>query len=576
MLPVFTKTYILPFGSKISSVVCTPEDITQKTIDSKIKPASKSMTLMSIKKSNDDDTIVEDKGFYQTEDMYPEDWFDYIIGAGLHNEKHVNILSVRFYPIRYIPCSNTIVQAKNFDIDISYEKPVEPLSFASEYDMVIICPKSFSKLLKPLVNHKNNLGIRTTLKTTQSIYLDATLGRYDKIGRDKPEKIKYFIENALEEWGIKYVLLVGGMKGQLRKWYVPVRYSRTRNPFDIEHLEKFFVTDLYYADIYDSDGHFSDWDTNNNLIIAEFPEDEPDYLPDVSVGRLPCRNRGQVKIVVNKIIEYETNTFGSDWFKNMTCIAGDTFPNTRPEHEDYDVYEGEVETEVSSSYLIPLGFNVKKLYASLDTLNGYEDIVDVLHNGSGIAHFAGHGNPAVWSTHEPNNTSWLVDFLTIDMASIRNGNETPVVVVGGCSNSKFDVTILNLIRGFLRNPLRYFGPDGKFGRTDWIPNCWSWHFVRLDNGGAIGVIGHTGLSLGYPGSSGMNGLAPWIEVRFFHAYANQDKTFLGEAHAQSLTDYINIIGNVDKYFDDRKTIETFALIGDPSLKIGGYPSVPTT
>jgi len=37
-------------------------------------------------------------------------------------------------------------------------------------------------------------------------------------GRDNPEKIKYFIKTAVEQWGIKYVMLVGDYKK------IPVRY----------------------------------------------------------------------------------------------------------------------------------------------------------------------------------------------------------------------------------------------------------------------------------------------------------------------------------------------------------------
>ena len=38
---------------------------------------------------------------------------------------------------------------------------------------------------------------------------------------------------------------------------------------------------------------------------------------------------------------------------------------------------------------------------------------------------------------------------------------------------------------------------------------------------------------------------------------------------QTITDYINIIGNVNEDQIDRKTIEEHVLLGDPSLKIGG-------
>ena len=67
------------------------------------------------------------------------------------------------------------------------------------------------------------------------------------------------------------------------------------------------------------------------------------------------------------------------------------------------------------------------------------------------------------------------------------------------------------------------------------------------------------------------GLTGWIMPRFYDCYTNQSKNILGETHAQAITDYIHIIGRVNSDSADRKTIEELILIGDPSLKIGGYP-----
>ena len=78
------------------------------------------------------------------------------------------------------------------------------------------------------MDHKNAHDMQTLLKTTEDIYAEYT-------GVDNPEKIKYFIKDAIEEWGVTYVLLVGGLKSPLwarprddpnqgtRDWHVPVR-----------------------------------------------------------------------------------------------------------------------------------------------------------------------------------------------------------------------------------------------------------------------------------------------------------------------------------------------------------------
>ena len=95
-----------------------------------------------------------------------------------------------------------------YAISINEKKTNVNYQLDEEYDMVIIAPSMFSENLQPLIVHKDVYGVKTFLKTTQEIY-----DEYD--GRDKPEKIKYFIKDAIETNNISYVLLVGGRVGQL-------------------------------------------------------------------------------------------------------------------------------------------------------------------------------------------------------------------------------------------------------------------------------------------------------------------------------------------------------------------------
>jgi len=209
------------------------------------------------------------------------------------------------------------------------------------YDLLIIAPQKFSKYIRPLVNHKNKFGVKTILAELEDVYKQMHWN-----GRDDAEKIKYFIKKSIEEWGIKYVLLIGGRKNQRASetWWIPVRYSHLDRKYD-DLIERKFLSDLYFADIYDENGNFSSWDTNNNGIYGEWVEDEaaediPDLFPDVYVGRLPCRNAIEVRQMVKKIIKYETGKCSDYWFKTMVVVAGDTYP------EKTEYYDGEVYTQM--------------------------------------------------------------------------------------------------------------------------------------------------------------------------------------------------------------------------------------
>ncbi len=433
------------------------------------------------------------------------------------------------------------------------------------YDLVIIAPRTFSRALQPLIAHKNNHLVETLLKTTEDIY-----NEYE--GRDKPEQIKYFIKDAIETWDISYVLLVGGKQGQRNTWYVPARYSHLDDWSDWDYQ---YLSDLYYADIYKDDGTFEDWDSNGNGIFAEWSRDSEqkdilDLHPDVSVGRLACRNTLEVHTVVKKIITYETQTAGQSWFRHMIVAGGDTFPNP------YDEYEGEMEATRSATYMDSIIDSTTYLFSSDETLTKRIDLVRALNRGAGFVHLAGHGTPSIWSTHPPHDIdNWTDGIGLADMVRLRNRDTLSIYVIGGCHTHKFDVTIQEFFKGVLTNGLHYFSPDnddfGAYWLYEWVPECIGWRLISIRHGGAIATIGNTGLGYGTPGNSTLDGLGGWLETRFFHAIGVQGKTILGEAHCQALSDYIDKDDvDVNKDRIDRKTVEQWVLLGDPSLKIGGY------
>ena len=586
MLPVYRKTFVYPFGTKILDVNCDIVGVVEENIKQKITPAPDAIPISSVtnsKISNIQNSATLDENVYNNAEFYPDTWYKYSVTCGLDtNGSHVVYLILDFYPVRYSPKTNMIKRVQSVGIHVKYEKPSFSMLSNSEYDMVIITPNVFKNTLTPLVNHKNRCGIRTVVKTVESICRPVSLGGYP--GRDKPEKIKYFIKDALETWGVKYVLLVGGRNGQLNKWYVPVRYSHLDDQGD---WETSFLSDLYYADIYrynvsSNSYEFDDWDSNGNSVFAEWTLDafdDLDLVPDVYLGRLPCRNKDEVRTMVQKIINYETMTYGENWFKNMILVGGDTVPT------DDDYYEGEIETAYGASFMKPLGFKTKELWVSNgnlteEKLTGDPNLTDAINEGAGFLFLSGHGNPMVWSTHPlHNDTPWMGSLYIWNMNKLSNMEKLPVCIVGGCHNSQFDVTVLNFIKGFLKERLKFFVKDvsvdtGGMWKYEWMPRCWSWNLVRQEYGGSIATIGNTGLGWGSGGSSCIESLDGWITTHFFQVYSlfsQQDKPYLGNVHGQTVTDYVNTFKN-DWSRLDSKTVEGWVLLGDPTLKIGGYPS----
>jgi hypothetical protein len=433
---------------------------------------------------------------------------------------------------------------------------------AHKFNLLIIAPQVFAKDLNRLVEHKNNIGVSTKLVTLETLYQQMS----DQ-GRDNPEKIKYFIKNAYDSCNISYVLLVGGIKNQFSKderYWLPVRYCYLEERWTamLRYKENKFISDLYFADIYDSKGEFCSWDTDNDSFFGEWfgnnsAEDILDLHPDVYVGRLPCENRLEVKIMVNKIINYEKTKADDCWFKKMVVIAGDSYVGDADLDGD-NKPEGELETQMALDQMPD--FKHIKLWTSLKTWRNQWDIIRAINKGCGFLLINCHGSPYAFSDHPPNSTEWVAGLANFYIPFLRNGKKLPVCVNLGCHCSMFNVSLAR------RN--------SKFPFYE----CINWRLVNKIHGGCIATIGNTGLALITedkldPTKGGGGGDLIWM---FFREYGINNNTILGECFGNTIHNYLlehPINWDENSYNDsaiDAKLVEQLVLFGDPSLKIGGY------
>ena len=544
IIPFVKKTFILPFGSKIDDVNIVFSKVDEQKLSGKIKPAENTVTPLNANTvlNNCKEDIV-----YNSEEFYPTTWFTYDVGSGLNDGKHVVFLTVNFYPIRYSPLNNKIIYVSNGELKISYREPSNP-SFLSndDYDLLVIAPEDFTSDLEKFVNHKESVGVKTILVSLDDVYSE----RYFSVnGRDDAEKIKYFIKDAVEEWGIKYVLLVGGRKpGLSERWYFPVRYV---NIFWAD--ETSYVSDLYYADIYDGNGSFSTWDTDGNGVFGEwrrmgYLKDEMDLYPDVYVGRWACRSKIELKIMIKKTIDYE-NSIASN---KVVLVGGDNFEN--------EGIEGEIVCDKTLSYLH--GFTGEKVYASEMDVTA-SAIRSSLGDGALFMHLHGHGSPVSWSTHKPDGfDKWEEGINVLDYPLFFNKGYS-IGVFGGCHTAMFNVSMT----------IHPWGPES--------PEGLSWWFARKIGGGGIAALGYTCFPVASPGEEGdidgdgvndpdcaESGYG-YMQLGIFKAYGVENKEYLGECWGYAENRYITVFKIPEERWHIH-TIHGFILLGDPSLKIGGY------
>jgi hypothetical protein len=529
VLPVCSKTLVFPFGTRIISVECIPLNQGVVSLDKKVIPASELVIVDGRKHLVE---IKEDKEIYNCGEIFPGNWFSYRVGAGLKDRRHVVFLSIHIYPVRYVSLLDLLCYTTRVEVEVIYEEPSEPVLFPDEYDLLVIAPSSYTVFLRGFVKHKAEYGIESKIVTLPEIFSTTQ-------GRDRAEKIKYFIKYAVETWGVRYVLLVGGDDR------IPVRRVYT-----YEGVESSFMSDLYYADLYFPNGSFSSWDTNRNSYFGEYnhsgKNDVMDLYPDVYLARLPCRHILEVFFVVNKLVRYETTPVES-WFDRFVLCAGDSFDDS---FWGTDYIEGEITTEKALEYME--GFKPVRIYASLETLST-ENILREFNKGAGFMNLEGHGNYLGWATHPIHDYNTWIGFSVYHIPDLKNDGRLPVVVVGGCYTSNI---------GY-----RY--------------ECFGWRLVWKINGGAIATTGYTSLSWGGDDDVNGNGEPDIIEYAsgllntlFFKKYGMEGKEVLGEVFAEAIAEYLNrspVEWN-EEFLDvwDCKTVESWILFGDPTLKIGGY------
>jgi hypothetical protein len=555
-VPVVTRVYTFPFRTKIIDVSVCFSELQEYHVSKPIQQA-----VLPIADEGSELIATPVVSSVDTEQLW-----GYHVAAGRSGNDVVTYLAIHLYPVQYLSSENKLLCARNAEITIQYRLPEEkPAAATEQYELVIISPKSFATALQPLVEHKISNGLTTKLVILDEINDDTY---FPLEGRDCPEELKYFIKNTFDQWNTTYVLLVGGRYGGIQQetWWVPARYSSLN-----DGGEGSYLTDLYFGDLYDGEGNFSSWDSNGNGIFAEWSQTKKDVLdmyPEVYVGRLPCTNTRQVKLMVEKIITYETTTYESEWFKRFVGVAGDTYPGVNDPY-----YEGELATNASFNQLDDLGFDANFVWSSNGKFTDADSVMAEISKGCGFVHFSGHGNPLVWGNHPPRNESFLYGPNAFEMKELSNGEQQPIVIVGGCHNAQYNTSVVNIISGFLEDGFHYFQskqPYGAFWYYEWIPRCWAWSMASQSKGGCIGIIANTGLGYGEPGENTLTQRGRHLEWLFFKSYRD-GHDMLGETHAYDLMYYMNEHPPMDDQVDC-KIIQEWGLLGDPSLKIGGYPS----
>ena len=435
------------------------------------------------------------------------------------------------------------------------------LSSAQQVHLLIITPYDFVDELQPLKNWKDETGRPTTI---------VTLGEIEEIHlgevRDQPEKVKKFIADFVATHNTPYVMLAGDSDR------FPVRYIKALNTHG---GSKYYPSDLYYMDLWDSNGDFDDWNGNGNWEIGEFDVaggslianvnlDDIDMKPDVAVARVPASTDSEMATFVNKVIDYESSAHMATWFRNaLLVVDGGTGPYGSPKKMDAVVPSLD-------------GLVVSKLYKDSPPYNSIvfpataTEINNKLNQGVGFMSYYGHGNRTMWA-------GWYDDG---EIAGLTNSKKLPIIFATSCFTGRFH---FNLNYYLDRDGSEYNG--GANHRPEPMPiqpskydvkdnESMAEHFLVKNATGAVGYIGATSGSEHGAWLEPNKGLNPY----FYEEYESGVRV-LGDLWRGAIDRFIvdlndPITGGQHHY--SFWQMHKYILFGDPSLWIPQLPLAKVT
>ena len=227
----------------------------------------------------------------------------------------------------------------NYNPSLRYDD----LTDEEDGDMLIICYDSWMTNMQPFVDHKNSIGINTTIVGVSTIGNNST-------------SIKNYIQNVYNTSDLAFVLLVG----DAAQVATPTASGGSSDPS--------------YSKLAGSD----------------------DY-PDIMVGRFSAESSADVDTQVERSIEYENMPATTQtWFWKGTGIASNQGTGDDGEYDNEHV-------DNIRDDLLAYGYTeVDQIY---DPSGTSTMVTNALNSGRGIINYTGHGSTTSWSSTGFSNTN---------------------------------------------------------------------------------------------------------------------------------------------------------------------------
>ncbi len=383
--------------------------------------------------------------------------------------------------IQYIALTRSQFQKPKISVDA----PSNLRSTHNAADYIIITHNHFIQDVQPLADFRAQQGLRTKVVDVQNIYDEFNYGILN------PNSIREFLNYAYHNWqppAPTYVFLVGDTN------------------IDIKNKPNFVPTIQVQIPGYGSSA-------SDHQFVTFRGEDS---FPDMLIGRMPANNRVDVRIFIERTINYETSSSVGSWHKRLLMLAGS---DSRFHWQT---------TQLISHNQLSGRYETQRIYAPhTDELILTDDttltpigrrVIDGFNDGASIVNYIGHGGGGRWSS------SRMLDFADPEQ-NLTNISQLPLVISMTCYTGSFDGDKNSLAEELLRS----------------------------ENGGAIAVIGATSIGL-------LDG-DYYLNAEIFDVIFNKQTRNFGAILGQAKTQFLI---NAPKFLD---LAEVFTLFGDPAANL---------
>ncbi|MDZ4182584.1 MAG: C25 family cysteine peptidase, partial [Candidatus Cloacimonadaceae bacterium] len=364
--------------------------------------------------------------------------------------------------------------------------------------MIVITDAQRAPWFNDYIQWKNDRGISTGIFLTADIYSNYT-------GVDNAAKVRNFIIDAYQTWNasptpLEYVILGGDDE------IVPERgfYGQVGSTVDLR-----MPSDLYYGNL---DGDFN---ANGNELYGEIL-DNPDYLPELHVGRFPAESLTEFNNIFRKTQYYVDN---STFSNNVSIMFGENL-NWNPVTWGGD-YKDDVANHIPDTYHMTRRYQRDGTYSASIVWNA-------INQGANVMNHMGHANET-YLMGQGNNT----------IQQLEN-TEYGFLFSQGCYPAAFDQ--------------RTSGDGESIGEH-----------LLIAPGALFGFIGNTRYGWYAPGS--INGASQYYDREYFIGLFETLNTRLGEALSFSRVQNVNAAMSNDVM---RWCYYETVLFGDPSIEVK-YP-----